>query len=81
MNYLAIAIAVIVGGSFGTARINAGDDQKKIEKEMIAEAKKAAERPQGNSNYEIKKSHDPGEHFPATEKAAADATKKDKPNK
>jgi hypothetical protein len=79
-NYLAIIAAIIVVVSAAPSRIHAGDDKKEIEKRMVDEAKKAAERPEsGHTNYDVKKSHD--EHIPATEKAAADATKKDQPKK
>ncbi|HEY6204968.1 MAG TPA: hypothetical protein VIW21_02265 [Chthoniobacterales bacterium] len=79
-NYLAIVAAIIVGFSAGPSRIHAGDDKKEIEKKMVDEAKKAADKPEeGHTNYDVKKSHD--EHIPATEKAAADATKKDESKK
>ena len=76
--YLAIAVVAIATIFLATAPLSAGDDKKKIEQEMINEAKKAAEKG-AVPHYEVKKSHD--EHIPATEKAAADATRKDKPAK
>jgi hypothetical protein len=79
IQHIAIATAAILGICLGAAQISAGDDKKETEKRMIDEARKAAEKPQDYTNYDVKKSHD--EHIPATEKAAADATKKDKPNK
>ena len=80
INYPAIAIAAITTVFLGTSGIKAGDDKKEIEKKMVDEAKKAADKPEeGHTNYDVKKSHD--EHIPATEKAAADATKKDQPKK
>jgi len=81
IQYLATAAAVLAV-SLATAPVHAGDDQKEIEKKMIDDAKKTADKAAERAavpQYEVKKSHD--EHIPATEKAAADAARKDKPSK
>lgn len=85
---IVLALAAITTVFLGTPRLSAGDEKreadKAIEKRMIEDAKKTADKAERDSkkrdgNYEVKKSHDPGEHFTATEKAAANGVTSSKP--
>ena len=73
--YLAAIAAAIGCFALVISPVKAGDDKKKDEKRIVEQAKKSADKAdKATPRYEVKKSHD--EHIPVTEKAAADATKK-----
>lgn len=76
--YLVIIAAAIGCFALGISPMKAGDDKKTVEKRMLEQAKKSGDKAdKATPRYEVKKSHD--EHIPATEKAAADAIRQEKP--